>query len=177
MNIADYGTTNALPDFFELHGKTPETCAVAMASLERFLTSCFSMLHGISYGASALKARAEIQVFMGDSEGALQSCVDALYLNPKATVKRMLNTLSKKLNIDKEMLKQSKWAEQLKLSVEQIRNKEIKSSEDNLGEVFPSMDVTLAKNRSIVNASYGNNNKIMLLVLIAIVIFIFVTLK
>lgn len=177
VNIADYGTTNALPDFFELHGKTPETCAVAMASLERLLTSCFSMFHGISYGASALKARAEIQVFMGDSEGALQSCVDALYLNPKATVKRMLNTLSKKLSIDKEILKQSEWAEQLKLSVEKNRNKEIKSGEDNRREVFPTTDVTLAKKRSVVNTSYGNNTKIMLLILIAIVIFIFVVLK
>ena len=173
VNIADYGTTSALPDFFELHGKNPETCAVALASLERLLTSCFSVFHGMSYGASALKARAEIQVLMGDSEGALQSCVDALYLNPKATVKRMLNTLSKKMGIDKEMLKHSEWAEQLKLSVEKIRNKEIESGENDRRELIPAMDITFTKKRSVVNASYGNNTKIMLLVLIAIVIFVF----
>jgi len=152
VNIADYGTMSALPDFFELHGKTPETCALAMASLERFLSSCFSMFHGVSYGASALKARAEIQVFMGDSEDALQSCVDALYLNPKATVKRMLNTLSKKLSIDKERLKQSEWAEQLKLSVEKIRNKEIESGEDSHRKVIPTTNVTLTKKINVVNA-------------------------
>lgn len=177
VNIADYGTTSALPDFFELHGKTPETCAVAMTSLERFLTSCFSMFHGISYGASALKARAEIQVFMGDCEGAQQSCVDALYLNPKATVKRMLNTLSKKTGIDKEMLKHSEWAEQLKLSVEKIRNKEIERGENDRRELTPAMDVTLTKKTNLVNTSYGNNTKVILLVLIVIMIFIFVVLK
>ncbi|MBW1212997.1 hypothetical protein KYI92_05615 [Pantoea allii] len=177
VNIADYGTMSALPDFFELHGKTPETCALAMASLERFLSSCFSMFHGVSYGASALKARAEIQVFMGDSEDALQSCVDALYLNPKATVKRMLNTLSKKLSIDKERLKQSEWAEQLKLSVEKIRNKEIESGEDSHRKVIPTTNVTLTKKINVMNAFFGKKTKIMLLVLIAILIFIFVVLK
>ncbi|MGG6193508.1 hypothetical protein ACQV2B_05340 [Pantoea allii] len=177
VNIADYGTMSALPDFFELHGKTPETCALAMASLERFLSSCFSMFHGVSYGASALKARAEIQVFMGDSEDALQSCVDALYLNPKATVKRMLNTLSKKLSIDKERLKQSEWAEQLKLSVEKIRNKEIESGEDSHRKVIPTTNVTLTKKINVVNAFFGKKTEIMLLVLIAILIFIFVVLK
>ncbi|HIE4239713.1 TPA: hypothetical protein ACXM6N_003132 [Serratia marcescens] len=177
VNIADYGTTNALPDFFELHGKTPETCAVAMASLERFLSSCFSMFHGVSYGASALKARAEIQVFLGDNEGALQSCVDALYLNPKATVKRMLNTLRKKLNIDKEMLKHSEWAEQLKSSIENFRNKEIKRGEESRRGGISMADVTLTEKRDVVNTSYGNKNKILFLVFIAIVIFIFVVLK
>ncbi|WP_432372483.1 hypothetical protein ACRPHP_19655 [Pantoea allii] len=177
VNIADYGTMSALPDFFELHGKTPETCALAMASLERFLSSCFSMFHGVSYGASALKARAEIQVFMGDSKDALQSCVDALYLNPKATVKRMLNTLSKKLSIDKERLKQSEWAEQLKLSVEKIRNKEIESGEDSHRKVIPTTNVTLTKKINVVNAFFGKKNEIILLVLIAILIFIFVVLK
>ena len=177
VHIADYGTTNALPDYFELHGKTPQTCAVAIASLERFLSSCFSMFHGVSYGASALKARAEIQVFMGDSKGALQSCVDALYLNPKATVKRMINTLSKKLSIDKEMLKHSEWTEQLKLSVEKLRNKEIKSGEDSRKEVIPTTDVALTEKINVVNASYGYNTKIMLLALIAIVILILVVLK
>lgn len=135
VTAADYGAMSALPEYFDLHGKTPETCAMAMKSLEKFLMTCPTMFHGLSYGALALKSRAEIQMFLGDNVAALQSCVDALCLDPKVTVKRMLNSISKKLKLDKNALKPSDWVESLRVAVENNRNIELKKMEENSSKI------------------------------------------
>lgn len=141
VKVADHGVMRALPVFFELHGKTPETCAMAIESIDHFLETCSSMFHGLSYGALALKAKAEIMIFLGEDTIALQSCVDALNLDPKVSVKRMLNSLCKKLNLDKNSLRSTEWAEKLKISVEKFRANEFKQMEVNRGRVNIKQDV------------------------------------
>ncbi|HED1914421.1 TPA: hypothetical protein ACJIK4_001268 [Kluyvera cryocrescens] len=177
VKTADYGTMRALPIFFELHGKTPETCAEAMEALERFLSTCSSMFHGLSYGALALKSRAEIQAFLGDNSGALQSCVDALCLDPKVTVKRMLNSLSKKLNLDKDTLKPSDWVESLKVDIEANRNIEINKIEENRNQI-KDKDVIVVSEMKIMNKEPHAKNNIMkyfllIVVLVAAVVILF----
>ncbi|NHB62373.1 hypothetical protein [Photorhabdus sp. RW14-46] len=170
---SDISTISAFPAYFDLHGKNNETYQTALASLEKFIQSCFSMFHGVTWCSSALKTKAEILGWQDKTKDALQCCVDALALNPKATVKRMLNSFSKKLGIDKESVSPSDWVNMLKISVEKERNAAFKKSEEMSKRVVTHVSIPVAntvKNIPYPHTQPHSRKSIVVIIFILVVL-------
>ncbi|MGI1757342.1 hypothetical protein [Serratia marcescens] len=176
VKAADHGTMRALPEFFELHGKNERTYDLALESIDTFLETCFSMFHGLSWAASALKSKAEILGLREEYVNARQCCVDAISLDSRATVKRMLNTFNRKLNINTETLEASPWANKLKVSVEKVRADEINRVKQNNKKSNVRQDVIITKEKQKIGTKYeiSVNRKTMISIGVLLIVVFFI---
>ncbi|HEI6927792.1 TPA: hypothetical protein SK292_002497 [Yersinia enterocolitica] len=173
VKSADHGTMSALPEFFKLHGNNAQNYDLAIESIDLFLKTCFSMFHGISWAVSALKSKAEVLGFRDEYESAQQCCVDALFLDSKAPVKRMLNNFSRKSSVDKETIEPSQWVKKLKVSVESVRTNEMNKSKDNYKELNEKQNVIITKEMKLSTSQHTpvNRNKMIIFGFILVVVF------
>ncbi|MBD8152259.1 hypothetical protein [Pantoea agglomerans] len=130
IKSSDFCTANVIDKFFELHGKNTETFGLVLSSLDEVIEKCFSNFHGKTFCVRALKAKADVLIEMELLKEALQCCIDALNLDPKAPLKKLHKSLCKKLDIDDANLTPSGWVLELKKSAEEVRAKELMARDE-----------------------------------------------
>lgn len=90
-----------------------KACNIVLDSMNTALLNQFKEFHGGAWGAEACKIKGEIFELNSMENDALQSYMDAVYLNKNIAVKRKINTLCKKLGLSKDSLKASSIVERL----------------------------------------------------------------
>lgn len=113
LNAGGEDSIYLLKRYLEKQNFSQDACDLVINSIDKTIPLLFDTFHGASSGAEVFKIRAELLEKNEQYEEALQSYVNARFLNNKIAVKRKISNLCKKLNTDMDKLIASEIVQKL----------------------------------------------------------------